>query len=159
MQFHFPTRRLAYKVLCWLSSRAQRTSCSTGWCYVDAGCDAFVLDGVLSDAECSALRSRAEGLWTFWEAWMQTRRPAIRRGDVYWHPAIQAWQFFVTKTGKESRIIQPRLKLCPKRYLRRTIQNALAFLFAMRTPSRPCKAGRDVAFEAGDLALTPLLLR
>ncbi|CAE7328201.1 PIP5K6 [Symbiodinium sp. CCMP2456] len=31
------------------------------------GCDAFVLDGVLSETECHALRSSAEGLWTFWE--------------------------------------------------------------------------------------------
>lgn len=31
------------------------------------GCDAFVLDGVLTTAECQQLIRQADGLWTFWE--------------------------------------------------------------------------------------------
>lgn len=31
------------------------------------GCDAFVLDGVLSEDECDALVSQADGLWSFWD--------------------------------------------------------------------------------------------
>jgi len=31
------------------------------------GCDAFVLDGVLSSEECASLVEQAEGLWSFWD--------------------------------------------------------------------------------------------
>merc|ERR1719401_326144 len=31
------------------------------------GCDAFVLDGVLTVAECERLVAQADGLWTFWD--------------------------------------------------------------------------------------------
>ena len=31
------------------------------------GCDAFILDGVLTEEECQDLIRQAEGLWTFWE--------------------------------------------------------------------------------------------
>lgn len=31
------------------------------------GCDAFVLDGVLSQVECDAIIEQGNGLWTFWD--------------------------------------------------------------------------------------------
>ena len=33
------------------------------------GCDAFVLDDVLTEEECRSLICQAEGLWSFWAAW------------------------------------------------------------------------------------------
>jgi len=38
------------------------------------GCDAFVIDGVLSPAECEHLVSQANGLWSFWD---DTERPRV----------------------------------------------------------------------------------
>jgi leukotriene-A4 hydrolase len=38
------------------------------------GCDAFVLDGVLTPAECDHLISQGEGLWSFWD---DTEKPRV----------------------------------------------------------------------------------
>jgi leukotriene-A4 hydrolase len=38
------------------------------------GCDAFVLDGVLSKAECDHLIAQADGLWSFWD---DAERPRV----------------------------------------------------------------------------------
>merc|ERR1712107_670045 len=32
-----------------------------------AGCDAFVLDGVLTGEECATLITQTDGLWSFWD--------------------------------------------------------------------------------------------
>lgn len=37
------------------------------------GCDAFVLDGVLTPEECSALVAQADGAWSFWDSSEQPR--------------------------------------------------------------------------------------
>lgn len=42
-----------------------------------AGCDAFVLDGVLTPEECAALTAQADGLWSFWDD-SETPRVAFR---------------------------------------------------------------------------------
>ena len=71
------------------------------------GCDAFVLDGVLSEEECGVLRNHAEGLWTFWETWRNAKQlqghwdvntPRGIRGEGY-----AQLSFAVGKLGLASR--------------------------------------------------------
>ncbi|CAE7516933.1 unnamed protein product [Symbiodinium pilosum] len=73
------------------------------------GCDAFVLDGVLSDAECSALRSRAEGLWTFWEDDPERPRISFRNAHTVevTHQALadRIWRRVASH-------VQPKVELC-----------------------------------------------
>ena len=61
----------------WRSKRRGKTSeagSATGTAAC-RGCDAFILDGVLTEEECEDLISQAEGLWTFWEPRLGCREP------------------------------------------------------------------------------------
>jgi len=45
------------------------------------GCDAFVLDGVLSSEECTSLVKQADGLWSFWDS-SATPRVSFRNAST-----------------------------------------------------------------------------
>eukprot|EP00439_Symbiodinium_sp_Y106_P018900 s767_g2.t1 len=74
------------------------------------GCDAFVLDGVLSETECHALRSSAEGLWTFWED--DPARPRISFRNA--HTVEVTHQALADRIWRRvSAHVQPKVELGP----------------------------------------------
>eukprot|EP00440_Ansanella_granifera_P012826 gb/GFBE01013930.1/.p1 GENE.gb/GFBE01013930.1/~~gb/GFBE01013930.1/.p1 ORF type:complete len:396 (+),score=92.88 gb/GFBE01013930.1/:1-1188(+) len=46
------------------------------------GCDAFILDGVLTSEECDLLIAQAEGLWSFWETDPDRPRASFRNAHT-----------------------------------------------------------------------------
>lgn len=73
-----------------------------------AGCDAFVLDGVLREEECQSLIRHADGLWTFWENDPSRPRISFRNAHTievtHQQLAQRIWQ-------RVSKFVRPEVQL------------------------------------------------
>eukprot|EP00931_Biecheleriopsis_adriatica_P047773 TRINITY_DN27565_c0_g1_i1.p1 TRINITY_DN27565_c0_g1~~TRINITY_DN27565_c0_g1_i1.p1 ORF type:complete len:383 (+),score=80.74 TRINITY_DN27565_c0_g1_i1:66-1151(+) len=72
------------------------------------GCDAFILDGVLSQQECQLLMRQAEGFWSFWETDPDRPRAAFRNAHTvevtHQELADRIWE-------RVGRLVQPSVTL------------------------------------------------
>eukprot|EP00933_Yihiella_yeosuensis_P029868 TRINITY_DN23521_c0_g1_i1.p1 TRINITY_DN23521_c0_g1~~TRINITY_DN23521_c0_g1_i1.p1 ORF type:complete len:412 (+),score=60.21 TRINITY_DN23521_c0_g1_i1:106-1236(+) len=73
------------------------------------GCDAFYLDGVLTEEECKALVEQAEGLWTFWESDPTRPRQSFRNA----HTVEVTHQVLADLIWERvGHLVQPSVTLC-----------------------------------------------
>lgn len=73
------------------------------------GCDAFVLDGVLTAEECDMLVKQAEGLWTFWETDPERKRASFRNAHTV---EVQHSELADRIWSRVGSLVQPSVTMC-----------------------------------------------